>query len=124
MLRPRFPLAFLRGSDRRKPATARKPVRSRFALEPLGCRRLLSATGRLAQRTVVSDQPGVAEIRDPNLINPWGISESPNGGAFWLADNGTGISPLYFGDLGGSPLSHLFDVSIPGGKPTGTVFNQ
>src|SRR5262249_60421369 len=78
---------------------------------------------RFQQTNLVSDQAGVAQVLDPNLINPWGISESPNGGAFWLSDNGTGLSPLYLGDLNGSPINHLFDVSIPGGKPTGQVFN-
>src|SRR5215471_15491997 len=123
MFRPRFPSGFLRRSGRRKAAPARKTLRSRVALEALESRCLLSTAGLLQQRNLVSDQPGIAEIRDPNLINPWGISESPNGGAFWLSDNGTGLSPLYFGDLGGSPISHLFDVTIPGGRPTGTAFN-
>jgi hypothetical protein len=103
--------------------STRKPTRPRLAPEALESRCLLSTAGLLGQRNLVSDQPGVAEIRDPNLINPWGISESPNGGAFWLSDNGTGLSPLYLGDLTGSPISHLFDVTIPGGGPTGTVFN-
>jgi uncharacterized protein (TIGR03118 family) len=75
------------------------------------------------QANLVSDQMGVAQVFDANLVNPWGISESPNGGAFWLSANGTGRSPLYLGDQNGSPISHLFDVSIPGGKPTGQVFN-
>src|SRR5262249_53920872 len=117
-----FASKVLRGG-RRKDAPARKPRRSRVAPEVLEGRLMLSTTGLLEQRNLVSDQPGVAEIFDPNLVNPWGISESPNGGAFWLSDNGTGLSPLYFGDLNGSPISHLFDVTIPGGKPTGTVFN-
>jgi hypothetical protein len=26
---------------------------------------------------------------------------------------------LYFGDLNGSPVNHFFDVTIPGGKPSG-----
>src|SRR5262249_42436470 len=84
---------------------------------------LMSASTLFQQINLVSDQAGVARLFDPNLVNPWGISESPNGGAFWLSDNRTGVSPLYFGDLAGSPLSHLFDVVIPGGRPTGTVFN-
>jgi uncharacterized protein (TIGR03118 family) len=78
---------------------------------------------RFQQTNLVSDQVGVAQVLDPNLINPWGISASPNAGAFWLSANGTGRSPLYLGDQNGSPINHLFDVSIPGGKPTGQVFN-
>jgi uncharacterized protein (TIGR03118 family) len=82
-----------------------------------------AVVSQFQQTNLVSDQMGVAQISDPNLINPWGISESPNGGAFWLSDNATGLSPLYLGDLNGRPINHLFDVSIPGGKPTGQVFN-
>src|SRR5262249_37324793 len=113
----------LRGDRRRLQAPAPKPMRSRLAIEALEDRTLMSASSLFQQINLVSDQPGVAQLFDPNLVNPWGISESPNGGAFWLSDNRTGLSPLYFGDLGGSPLSNLFNVVIPGGRPTGTVFN-
>jgi uncharacterized protein (TIGR03118 family) len=75
------------------------------------------------QTNLVSDKVGVAQVLDPNLVNPWGISESPNGGAFWVSANGTGLSPLYLGDLAESPVNHLFDVNIPGGNPIGQVFN-
>ena len=34
---------------------------------------------------LVSDQPGVAPVTDPTLVNAWGISLSPNGGAFWVS---------------------------------------
>jgi uncharacterized protein (TIGR03118 family) len=83
-----------------------------------------ASASQVQQTNLVSNQPGVAQVLDTNLVNPWGISESPNGGAFWLSDNGTGLSPLYLGDQMGSAINHLFDVSIPGGKPTGQVFNQ
>jgi uncharacterized protein (TIGR03118 family) len=141
----RFVSNLFDGSLRRKGKPAR--TRSRFVVEPLEDRRLMSHSGlshhlpmissahhqvhvrqaspsHVQQTNLVSDQPGVAQNTDPNLVNPWGISESPNGGAFWLSDNGTGLSPLYFGDQNGSPLNHLFDVSIPGGAPTGQVFNS
>jgi uncharacterized protein (TIGR03118 family) len=114
-------LRFFPGSHRGNPR--RKAARALPAPEALEGRLMLSTTGLLEQRNLVSDQPGVAEITDANLVNPWGISESQSGGAFWLSDNGTGLSPLYFGDLGGSPINHLFDVTIPAGRPTGTVFN-
>ena len=32
---------------------------------------------------------------DPNLINPWGMSYTPNGSPIWVSDNGTGLSTLY-----------------------------
>src|SRR5262249_8441859 len=135
------------GRSRRSGTPAWNRARARFAVEALEDRRLMSHSGmphhmpvksaahgtphvvqravasQFQQANLVSDQMGVAQVFDPNLVNPWGISESPNGGAFWLSNNGTGLSPLYFGDQNGSPINHLFDVSIPGGKPTGTVFN-
>ena len=43
------------------------------------------------QTNLVSDIPGLAAHTDPNLVNPWGISESA-GSPFWISDNGTGVS--------------------------------
>jgi uncharacterized protein (TIGR03118 family) len=51
-------------------------------------------------------------------VNGWGVAFNPFGFA-WVADNGTGVSTLYDGN--GVPQSLV--VSIPGGKPTGIVFN-
>ena len=123
------------GRSRRTGRPAWNRCRSRFALEALEDRRLMSHSGlthhlsmmspalhysraqhhlhaqhasasQVQQTNLVSNQPGVAQVLDTNLVNPWGISESPNGGAFWLSDNGTGLSPLYLGDQNGSPISH------------------
>jgi uncharacterized protein (TIGR03118 family) len=68
---------------------------------------------------LVSDQPGVADHLDPNLVNAWGLVASATS-PWWVADNGTGVSTLYNGNTG-TPLSLV--VTIPGGAPTGTVFN-
>ncbi len=73
---------------------------------------------------LVSDQPGVAPILDPALINAWGIALSATGGAFWVSSEGAGVATLYSGDLPGVPLTKAaLEVSIPGGHPTGQVFN-
>src|SRR5213080_2388747 len=72
---------------------------------------------------LIADQPGVAPITDPTLVNAWGISLSPTGGAFWVSANGSDLSQLYAGDVAGSPITQPFKVAIPGGKPTGQVFN-
>src|SRR5262245_53208041 len=106
---------------RRGRAPARKPVRSRLALEALEDRSLLSAN--FIQTNLVSDLPGLARLLDPTLKNAWGISLSPNGGAFWVSSNGGGVSELYLGDLNGNPISAPFKVTLPGGSPTGQVFN-
>jgi uncharacterized protein (TIGR03118 family) len=69
---------------------------------------------------LVSDQAGQAPVLDPSLVNPWGLAASPTGGAWWVADNGTGVSTLYLGTGAKAAL----EVSIPGGVPTGVVFND
>ena len=72
----------------------------------------------------VSDQSGEALIQDANLVNAWGLAIAPTAGAFWVSDNGTDVSTLYNGDVGGSPFQQVpLVVTIPGGAPTGVVFN-
>jgi uncharacterized protein (TIGR03118 family) len=78
--------------------------------------------GVFHQTNLVSDQSGVALIQDPNLMNAWGITMSPTS-PFWVANNDTGTSTLYSGDVT-TPLTKVgLIVTIPGGSPTGTVFN-
>jgi uncharacterized protein (TIGR03118 family) len=80
--------------------------------------------GSFTQTNLVSDQAGVALIRDPDLMNAWGISLNPSGGGFWVSDNDTGVATIYTGDVHGTPFAKAsLTVTIPGGAPTGTVFN-
>jgi len=73
---------------------------------------------------LVADQPGVAPITDPGLVNAWGIALGPTGGNFWVSSAESGISEVYGGDVGGAPLvKQSLEVAIPGGSPTGQVFN-
>jgi uncharacterized protein (TIGR03118 family) len=75
------------------------------------------------KRNLVSDIDGVARITDPNLVNPWGLAAGPST-PVWVADNGTDVSTLYSGGVRGSvPVIVPLVVGIPGGAPTGTVFN-
>src|SRR3954452_22834219 len=75
------------------------------------------------QINLVSDIAGVARVTDRNLVNPWGLSAGPST-PIWVADNGTGLSTLYSGGVRGSiPVAAPLVVTIPGGAPTGTVFN-
>ena len=77
-----------------------------------------AASGVYTQHNLVSDVPNVADHTDPDLVNAWGIAFNPT--AFvWIADNGTGKSTLY--DGAGKKQSLV--VTIPGGSPTGIVFN-
>jgi uncharacterized protein (TIGR03118 family) len=73
---------------------------------------------------LVSDQAGVADHQDPNLINPWGnaFGASP----FWVGNNGSGTSTLYDGT---GAITALV-VNIPsaggvlsGGPVTGVIDN-
>jgi len=81
-------------------------------------------SGTFTQENLVSDQPGVAALTDPNLVNAWGMSHGPNT-PVWVSDNGTDVTTLYRGAVGGTPISAVpLVVGIPGGAPTGQVFND
>src|SRR6185436_10986793 len=84
--------------------------------------RLVLATSYIAT-ALVSDQPGVAPITDTTLHNAWGVAVGPV--TFWVSSEGGGISEVYTGDVNGSPLvKNPLEVTIPGGEPTGQVFNS
>lgn len=77
------------------------------------------------QTNLVSDGAVPAAVIDPNLVDPWGVSHSP-GGAFWVSDNGTGVTTLYDGTGAIQPL--VVAIPPPAGNtgpslPTGQVFN-
>jgi len=79
------------------------------------------------QTNLVSDLPGIAQLRDTNLLNSWGISFSATS-PFWISDNGSGLSTLYAvtNDTGGVPhvTKQGLEVAIPGdGVPTGQLFD-
>src|SRR6266536_5423446 len=75
------------------------------------------------QTNLVSDLPGMAQLTDPDLVNPWGMSTGP-ATPIWVSDNGADKATLYRGFVNGSPIQKVpLVVSIPGGAPTGQVFN-
>jgi uncharacterized protein (TIGR03118 family) len=79
-------------------------------------------TEHYVQINLVSDQAGVAQIQDTNLVNAWGVSFSA-GSPFWISDNGTGKATLYAVTNGVVTRVPLV-VNIPGdGTPTGQLFN-
>ncbi|MDX6307105.1 MAG: hypothetical protein QOI06_151 [Nocardioidaceae bacterium] len=82
-----------------------------------------SAATTYDQVNLVSDVAGNAQITDPNLVNPWGLSFSPTS-PMWVSDNGTNVSTLYQGGIHGGTESIVpLVVTIPGGAPTGQAFN-
>jgi uncharacterized protein (TIGR03118 family) len=83
--------------------------------------------GRYVQENLVSDQPGRAQLLDPQLVNAWGMSRGPNT-PIWVSDNGTDVATLYSGAVGDpeSPVvkNAAIHPTIAGGAPTGQVFND
>ncbi len=90
------------------------------------------------QKNLISDIPGMADKTDPNLKNPWGLTRSPTGSPWWIANNNSGTSTLVDGS--GNPInifveadaskSNFVVVPPPGfaakgtqSTPTGIVFN-
>ena len=103
--------------------------RSRFSLrpwfEPLEDRFVPATPGFFQQTNLVADQPAVAALHDPEFVGGWGVSISAGGGAVWMSAHGAGVSTLYTGDVAGSPVvKNALTVAIPGGAPTGQVFNS
>lgn len=82
------------------------------------------------QHNLVSDIPSFADITDPSLVNPWGVSFSATS-PFWVSNNGKGNTTLYnFGASSGITITPLV-VTIPPGfggatpsAPTGQVQNN
>jgi uncharacterized protein (TIGR03118 family) len=75
---------------------------------------------------LVTDNQGAnpAQVTDPNLVNAWGISFSPNS-SFWVSANGKGLASLFRVDpLTNATTTQGLVVSIQGaGNVTGQVFN-
>ena len=80
------------------------------------------------QVNLVANTSGIAPVTDPNLVNPWGLSRS-SGSAWWVSDNGSGLSTLYNGAGAIVPLvvnipkSDPTSTTFPTGTPTGTIAN-
>jgi uncharacterized protein (TIGR03118 family) len=82
-----------------------------------------AVAGPYAQTNLVSDIPGLAQITDPNLKNPWGMSFAPTS-PFWTSNQATGTADL-FRITNGTVAQQALVVTIPSiaGGPTGQVFN-
>jgi uncharacterized protein (TIGR03118 family) len=78
--------------------------------------------GGYAVQALASDQPGVAPVTDPKLVNGWGISAGPTT-PWWVSNQGTDSSTLYdeHGTRFPPPPKGPLVVSVPGG-PTGQVY--
>ncbi|GAA2802181.1 TIGR03118 family protein [Nonomuraea dietziae] len=65
---------------------------------------------------LVSDVKGKARTTDPKLVNPWGLAM---GKTLWVSATGTGVATVYSGE----GRKEATEVVVPGGAPTGQVFN-
>jgi uncharacterized protein (TIGR03118 family) len=63
-----------------------------------------------------------AKLVDKNLTNAWGLATGPTT-PIWVSDNNSGFATVYSGGIKGGPVSLDLTVPVPGGNPTGQVFN-
>jgi uncharacterized protein (TIGR03118 family) len=74
-------------------------------------------------------------VTDPNLVNPWGMSDSGTGSPIWISQNGVGLASLYSvahdattgmdtvkPDAARAPV-HIVSSAGDPLSPTGQVFN-
>jgi uncharacterized protein (TIGR03118 family) len=115
--------AVCRRRHRRHERTLR--ARAVLRLEVLEDRMVPSQNGYI-QTNLVSDISGLAQITDPNLKNPWGISESASG-PFSISDQAANVSTQYAVTAAGVcqvPGTIAFAPTAGPHGPTGQVFND
>ena len=78
---------------------------------------------RYMEHDLVSDVPGRAEITDPDLVNAWGMSQTPTS-PIWVSDNEPNVATLYRTSATPPVVTKVaLTVSLPGEGVTGQVFN-
>jgi uncharacterized protein (TIGR03118 family) len=88
------------------------------------------STNVYVQHNLVSSVPGMADVTDPNLIAPWGVSFSTTS-PFWVSNAGKGNTTLYNDASSTGITINPTVVTIPAGggkttpsEPTGQVQNS
>src|SRR5271165_7140995 len=74
----------------------------------------MAASNAYIQHNLVADTSGVADLTDPNLVNPWGIAISATS-PFWISDAGTGLATIYSTSASATVTISATKVSIPVG---------
>jgi uncharacterized protein (TIGR03118 family) len=83
-----------------------------------------AVTNDFTQTNLVANNASFgAKLTDPNLTNAWGLAAGPNE-PLWVSDNNSGKATVYGGGVNGSAVSLDLTVPVPGGNPTGQVFNS
>ena len=86
-----------------------------FALLPVA----IAGPIGFVQHNLVSNQDGVADHKDTDLTNAWGLATSPTS-PFWVGDNGSGLSTVY----NTAGVRQGVFATIPGdGSVTGVAFS-
>lgn len=104
------------------------PRCARPRIESLEPRLVLSSSPTpYLQTNLVSDIPGLAQIQDSSLVNPWGVSFSSTS-PFWVSNQATNTSTLYSATPTGVskvPLTVSIPTTASGPQgPTGQVSNN
>lgn len=74
---------------------------------------------------LVSNQFGIADFMDTNLVNPWGFATTASS-PFWVTDGGTGLSTVYSSNGTPSATKPTIPPSAKGASPstpTGIIAN-
>jgi uncharacterized protein (TIGR03118 family) len=82
-----------------------------------------SLANKFKQINLIANKASLgAKLVDPNLTNAWGLAAGPSS-PIWVSDNNSGMATVYSGGMMGGPVSLDLTVPVPGGNPTGQVFN-
>ena len=79
---------------------------------------ITTASAQYTRTDLVSNQPGVAPITDPRLVNAWGLVALPTS-PWWVSDNNSGFSTLYNG--AGQQIPLFVTVPPAPSQPAGTL---
>ena len=81
------------------------------------------AANSFAQTNLIANKASFKpKMVDPNLVNAWGLAAGPTT-PIWVSDHNTGFATVYSGGIKGGAVSLDLTVPVPGGNPTGQVFN-
>ena len=81
-------------------------------------------TNSFAQTNLIANKASFgAKLVDKHLTNAWGLAAGPTT-PVWVSDNNSGFASVYGGGVNGSKVTLDLTVPVPGGNPTGQVFNS
>jgi uncharacterized protein (TIGR03118 family) len=90
---------------------------------PAATRALAAPANSFKQINLIANKASFgAKLTDKNLTNAWGLAAGP-ATPIWVSDNNSGFATVYSGGIKGGPVSLDLTVPVPGGNPTGQVFN-